>query len=195
VEDPVGQILNFSSFGFWQGTDYAANYDSDTQTWIEDLNGSVSSGYSGRLDATSLEAGDYTFTAVDKSGASLAPFIRYFSGAYLNLPVVASNTINDTWHDGDGSLTIDWDLPVEAQSLDPAEWYVDVYIAVNQGGSGTGHGYFGKVPLDLSPQHIDLSAAMVSKLQSLGNELRCRVRIRKKDNSNRSYSNPVTIWP
>ena len=35
---------------------------------------------------------------------------------------------------------------------------------------------------------------MVSKLQSLGNELRCRVRIRKNDNSNRSYSNPVTIW-
>jgi hypothetical protein len=196
VEDPDGQILNFSSFGFWQGTDYRAHYDHDTQTWIEDLNGSVSSGYSGRIDTTSLEPGDYTFTAVDKSGDPLTPFVRYFSGAHPNLPVVDSSTINWDWN-GDGSLTINWTLPTQAvpPNLDPAEWHVDVYIDVRQGGSGTGHGYLGKVPLDLTPQHVDLSAAMVAKLQSLGDELRCQVRVRKKDNSQRSYSNPVTIWP
>jgi len=191
--DNSGQLFNLS-LGFYQSTEYYAWYNSASQAWDEDLQGTLASGYSGRIDTPSLGPGNYTFTAVDTSQQDLVPRTYIFRGEYPNLPVVDSNTINATWH-GDGSLTIDWDLPAEAQSLDPAEWRMDVFIDVRQGGSGTGIGYFGRVPLDLTPQHIDLSPAMVAELQSLGDELHCRVRVRKNDNSYRSYSNPVTIWP
>jgi hypothetical protein len=132
---------------------------------------------------------------VDNSNDPLTPFVYDFSGAHPNLPVVDSSTINWSWN-GDGSLTVNWTLPTQAvpPNLDPAEWHVDVFIWVRQGGNDIRHYYVGKVPLDLSPQHVVLSSDMVDRLQSMGNELRCRVRIRKNDNSNRSYSNWVTIW-
>ena len=133
---------------------------------------------------------------MDNDGNSLTPVNYYFSGIYLGLPVIDSSTIGTSWG-GDGGLTVTWTLPAGAvpPALDPAEWIVDVFIAVYQGGVDILHYYSGRVPLGLTPQHVDLSAAMVSKLQSLGDELRCRVRIRKKDNSNRSYSRMVSIWP
>jgi hypothetical protein len=180
--DNSGQPFNFSSLGFSQSTEYYAWYNPASGGWDENLQGTPAAGYWGRIDTPSLGPGNYTFTAVDTSQQDLRPRTYIFKGEYPNLPVVDSNTINTTWN-GDGSLTIDWDLPAEAQSLDPAEWRMDVFIDVRQGGSGTGHGYFGRVPLDLTPQHIDLSPAMVAKLQSLGDELHCRVRVRKNDNS------------
>jgi hypothetical protein len=191
--DNSGQPFNFSSLGFYQATEYYAWYNPASGGWDENLQGNPASGYSGRIDTPSLGPGNYTFTAVDTSQQDLVPRTYIFKGEYPNLPVVDSNTINDTWH-GDGSLTIDWDLPAEVQSLDPAEWRMDVFIDVRQSGSSTGIGYFGRLPLDLTPQHIDLSPDMVAILQSLGDELHCRVRVRKNDNSYRSYSNPVTIW-
>ena len=196
IKDPNGQLVEIYSAGFEPSVDYVARYNSETGGWDEDLYGKPAAGYWGRLNTTFLQPGNYTFTVVTKDGESLAPYTYYFSGEYPGLPVVDSSTINWSWN-GDGSLTINWTLPTQAvpPNLDPAEWHADVYIDVIQGGSDTGHHYFGKVPLDLTPQHVDLSPAMVAKLQSLGDELRCWLRIRKNDNSYRSYSNRIIIWP
>jgi hypothetical protein len=190
VEDPNGDPLSFLYLDYSQEVNYGSRYNDSTGGWDENLNGNLSTGYFGRIDTNLLEIGDYTFTAVDINGETVPSVTYTFNGEESNLPVVDSNTINPTWH-GDGRLTIQWSTP-DTTGLDPNDWHSNVAIYVYQDGQYSAHGYFGRAPL--THGYIVLSAAMVAKLQSLGDELRCRVRIRKNDNSQRSYSNFVTLW-
>jgi hypothetical protein len=189
--DPNGASLPFSSFSYSPEVDYSAQYNPNTQTWNEDLNGVAVAGYFGRINATSLQPGTYTFTAVDNEGTAIPNGTFAFTGDDPNVVVVDSSTISQSWG-GDGSLTLNWTLP--ANSLDPSQWHVDVLIEVMQGGQYANYYYYGRVPLDLVPQHIDISAAMMNKLKSFGDELRCIIRVKKNDSTNRGYSSEIVLW-
>ena len=189
--DPSASALPFSSFSYSPEVDYSAQYNPNTQTWLEDLNGVPVAGYSGRINATSLQAGTYTFTAVDNEGTAIPNGTFAFTGDDPNVFVVDSSTISQSWG-GDGSLTLSWTLP--SNSLDPSQWHVDVLIEVMQRGQYANYNYYGRVPLDLVPQHVDISAAMMNKLKSFGDELRCIIRVKKNDSTNRGYSSEIVLW-
>lgn len=193
VKKPDGQYLSFTSEIKYSSPNvyFYANYNPISNSWDEEFNGITESGYYADINSDSLSSGDYIFYANTIHGYTLTPYTDFFVGPYNNLPVIDSTSITDTWQN-DGNLKIEWNIPTEMQTMNSDEWHTQVEIDAYNGGEYSGYSYFGRVPL--LGTYIIVSESMCNKLKTYGNILQCVIRVRKNDNSQRSYSNSLVIW-
>ncbi|QTA80274.1 Uncharacterized protein dnl_25710 [Desulfonema limicola] len=183
IYDPNNNLLNIK--------EGSLEYSSATNYWGEYIDGISVTGYSAIMESEILNEGIYTFHAIDNTGANLESSTWNFNGKYSDLPVVDADTITSKINQ-DGSLNISWALPQGVENLSESEWKTGIRIDVYSSNEKTIHEYYGQAPLTSGTTQIQKE--MFDKLKSLGDELRCMIRIQDNNSSNRSYSLFKTIW-
>ena len=91
VNDPNGNPINNLLYDYKEERAYISNYITDTETWDENFEEKIYTGYGAWIEASKVETGDYTISGVDYMGKMLEFYTYTFKGysAQLNSPLSA----------------------------------------------------------------------------------------------------------